>query len=582
MSNFTLTMLDASGIQRYIFGSNRLQENIGASEIVYRATTLWAFEALNEERLENNVEIKNWKTAEWGFKKEKMIERDNALKAEVVYAGGGNTLIIFRAYEDALRFTQRLTKRLLRDAPGMALAVQHVQEFRWQSEKLSDKRGELLKALAKHKQSRHPSTPILGLGVSAVCESTGLPAVRTNEGKVQVKDESISLKWGEEETRLISREILAKLTWRDFAQKRLHDFVHSKKWLGEEFDFPSDIDKLGRVKGEESYVAVVHADGNRMGKHIDAITGRIAWQDTGADNRKYVTELRKFSTAVNDANRNALESLLQRIHATCEWDKEIKQLLVAKKVPILSMDSKYWLPFRPLVFGGDDVTFLCNARLGLILATAYLSAFENEIQKAFAEEIKQKKMKPIHACAGVAMVKMHYPFARAYDLSEQLCSNAKKEYTRDESKPDCSALDWHFATSGLSGSMNAIRRREYLSDEGKELCMRPLRLRAEQNDQTGRYWENGIERIIREFQDGKEWAKRRNKVIGLREVLRAGSQTTADYRRDFDLPRLPQPDSLFIPGYVKMYPETGWIPERCVYFDAVELLDHYVTLEEIA
>jgi len=90
MSNFTLTMLDASGIQRYIFGSNRLQENIDASEIVYRATTLWAFEALNEERLENNVEIKNWKTAEWGFKKEKMIERDNALKAEVVYAGSAS------------------------------------------------------------------------------------------------------------------------------------------------------------------------------------------------------------------------------------------------------------------------------------------------------------------------------------------------------------------------------------------------------------------------------------------------------------------------------------------------------------
>lgn len=577
MSNFTLTMLDASGIQRYIFGSNRLQENIGASEIVYRATTLWAFEALNEERLENNVEIKNWKTAEWGFKKEKMIERDNALKAEVVYAGGGNTLIIFRAYEDALRFTRRLTQRLLKDAPGMALTVQHVQEFKWQSEKLSKKRGELLKALAKHKQSRHPSTPILGLGVTAVCESTGLPAARTNEGEVQVKDKSILLKWGDEEPRIISREILAKLTWRDFAQRRLKHFV-GKSWRGDDFDFPSDIDTLGRVKGEESYVAVVHADGNRMGKHIDAIADRIAWQetDTGAGNREYVNELRNFSEKVNDASLAALESLMQRMHLACDWNEETKQWMIAKKVPIISKDSKYWLPFRPLVFGGDDVTFLCNARLGLTLATAYLSAFENEI--------KQKKMNPIHACAGVAMVKMHYPFARAYDLSEQLCNNAKKEYTRDENKPDsdCSALDWHFATSGLSGSLNAIRRREYFSDEGKELCMRPLRLRAEQNDQTGRYWENGIERIIREFQDGKEWAKRRNKVIGLRDVLRAGPQTTADYRRDFDLPLLPQPDSHFIPGNVKMYREKGWIPERCVYFDAIELLDHYVSLEEIA
>jgi hypothetical protein len=32
-------------------------------------------------------------------------------------------------------------------------------------------------------------------------------------------------------------------------------------------------------------------------------------------------------------------------------------------------NDKYLLPFRPIVFGGDDVTFICDGRLGLSLAT---------------------------------------------------------------------------------------------------------------------------------------------------------------------------------------------------------------------
>jgi hypothetical protein len=33
----------------------------------------------------------------------------------------------------------------------------------------------------------------------------------------------------------------------------------------------------------------------------------------------------------------------------------------------LSNEGKICLPFRPLVYGGDDVTFVCDGRLGLVL-----------------------------------------------------------------------------------------------------------------------------------------------------------------------------------------------------------------------
>ena len=46
MSIYTLVAVDVSGIQDYVFGSNKLQHIIGASELVHRATHDWVRDAL--------------------------------------------------------------------------------------------------------------------------------------------------------------------------------------------------------------------------------------------------------------------------------------------------------------------------------------------------------------------------------------------------------------------------------------------------------------------------------------------------------------------------------------------------------
>lgn len=40
MTQFWLVIVDTTGIQSYIFGSNRLRENVGASYLVHQATQL--------------------------------------------------------------------------------------------------------------------------------------------------------------------------------------------------------------------------------------------------------------------------------------------------------------------------------------------------------------------------------------------------------------------------------------------------------------------------------------------------------------------------------------------------------------
>ncbi|RIK82030.1 hypothetical protein DCC62_00925 [candidate division KSB1 bacterium] len=556
MSNFILTMLDTSGIQPYIFGSNRLQENIGASELVYRATTLWAFEALAKANFKHNV----LKPAllDWDLDPNRAIEHDATLDAEVVYAGGGNTFIIFRNLDQAKLFAQVLTRKILEEAAGLTVVAQHLSiEWNNPDHRLDMKRKELLRKLGAHKQARLPSMPLLGLGVTAACESTGLVAVQTNE-KLKLRKE--------EETRLISREIACKLRWRNKANERLLHYLEPLP-SGTHFEFPYEIDKLGRIEGEESYVAVIHADGNGMGGHIDRIGERVAKEVDATDvakfNREYVKQIRSFSQEVNKAGLAALGAVVAELDKAIKWSKDKKKYLVSDKVPL---EDNLYLPIRPLVFGGDDVTFLCNAQLGLALATVYLKAFEYETKK------EERNLRAMHACAGIAMVKMHYPFARAYALSEQLAGNAKK-FVREEAKEDCSALDWHFALSGLSGSLGAIRKREYERSNGDKLYLRPVRLyKKDDTDQHGRYWIDGIERVIHEFQNDEKWEKRRNKVKGLREHLRLGPLEVEKYCFEYALPALPE----LIAGE-----KHGWAGDRCVYFDAIELMDHHVPLKAV-
>ncbi len=113
MSKYTVTVIDTAGIQKYIFGSNSLKHNVGASGLVHYATHNWAFEELlkmGKTNIDSNHEF-NAET----------IENDD-LKSELVYAGGGNTVILFKEKDIAKKFTKNLTCSVLMKASGLQLS----------------------------------------------------------------------------------------------------------------------------------------------------------------------------------------------------------------------------------------------------------------------------------------------------------------------------------------------------------------------------------------------------------------------------------------------------------------------------
>lgn len=552
-----VTVLDNAGIQPYIFGSNKLRENIGASYLVKQATDDWARESLEVLAKKYKQPIYFPDLSKVSSDAEPHIESGNLI-AELVYAGGGNTVLLFSGMKYAKEFTQILSKRILNDSPSINLIAVH-ENFDWNAGSLYESITHLKKnELDQKKQQRIPSSPLLGLGVTADCRSTRLVAVDTsaNHGAPQDSDY------------LISREIIAKLDVvskknRQPANQKLIEELFSKTKLQEKgLEIPLDVDDMGQSKGESSYIAIVHADGNSMGERFQNI-GK-----TSTSNREYITSIRNLSHSINEAGKAALTDVLNILIDSIDEVEQDGRIVKKIKGEITLKDN--YLPFRPIVYGGDDVTFICNGRLGLELGALYLERFAKQTVS---------DGKPLTACAGISVVKTHYPFARAYELSEALCRNAK-QYLKKEKKKEGSALDWHLAASGLIGSIGEIREREYKVPNG-DLTMRPVLIN--ETDYEWRTWQ-GLKKVIDSLnmgnwkdKDGNDVNVNRNKIIALREVLRKGSEATKEFLDAYQIPNLP------------IYPKSGcdidalslkgWLGE-CGYFDAIEAMEFYVSLTE--
>lgn len=543
MSSYIATIVDTTGIQPYIFSSNRLRENVGASYLVDMATSDWVEWALNQLGKGVYIPLQN-------------IESGNT-SAELVYSGGGNAVLLFNDIDYAKKFTNILSEKVLRNAPGLKFVVAHSEEFEW-GYKLSRIINNLKNSeLKRRKRDYNPSTPLMSLGVTASCNSTGLVAVDTSERYGIPKADSY----------LISKEIVEKLravdkAYGESANKKLRDTIFDSEKLGD-YQIPYDVDDMGRLEGDTSYIAVVHADGNSMGACFKEC-------GNGKSDREYIKAVRTLSEIVKQAGIKALKVVAEQLVVSANKD-------ATDKFPITKRNGQKYLPFRPLVYGGDDVTFVCDGRLGLTLAALYLQEFQKE---------KDLNGNSLTACAGISIVKTHYPFARAYNLSASLCGNAKK-FMREEVKrldePNFSALDWHIAASGLSGSLSEIRKREYQVPEGR-LTMRPVRLQqSEQSDGEWRTW-NDFAGVVRMFNTDPNWAGRRNKVIALREELRRGSEATRKFVSAYGLKHLPPLSKLD-----SELQQCGWtdVPklnsggERvCGYFDAIEAKEFYISLGE--
>lgn len=516
---YCVTVLDTSGIQEYVFGSNELKHIISASALVHFATHEWVYETLAALG-KTNV------SASGDFNDLQLLP--DQLDSELVYSGGGNTVLLFRDPAQAVRFTQVLSKKVLLKAPGLEIVVAHSPLYAWDDSQqpLRDAVQATITRVNQRKYARAHSTPLLGISVTADCQFTGQPAVGLNN-----------------DGRLVSAEIKAKIEAYPQAESRLDQAIPSG--FRNYKDFANNFDQVGE-KNSSSFLAVAHIDGNGMGQRVADIVANQAC----LDNRVYINTIRAFSLSIQIAAQEALRAITIEVVRN-EGGK------IGGVVPV----KGNVVPFRPIVFGGDDVTFVCDGRLGIGLARLYLEKLASyPLNSDPASSLGN--LPAMTARAGVAIVKTHFPFSQAYQLASSL-EHSAKVFIKDQGG-NLSAMDWHFAGSGPLLEIEEIRRREYKTTFG-ELCMRPVEIGSQAQ---WRSWKTFSQITQNLLEKGKT---QKNKIMALREIARNGPQAVSNFLQVGGCPELLVP----VRGYQDSE-RNGWISQHCTFFDAIEAMDFFV------
>lgn len=523
-------LLEIGRKQKYIFSSNRLAENIGASIIIRNAT----------ERDAQNI----------------YNQFEPADRPDVIYEGGGNCLYVFRSKEAGKRFAEAYSRYIITTYPGITLYLVGTELADGESVQKGINR--CYKLLAEKKNSREHTAEMMDFGNTVRCASTNLPAAPFGSSKKKYLPEGMREKNFSAES-LKKFEVAQKEQKEFFAEllKGLPERSDGKRWA-----FPVKLDELGRSMDEKSYIAVVHIDGNRMGQKIAAFNEsmkREAEESSEEFDRRYIRELGKLSREIKEKYKEAFAGTIRVLVAN------MKKLL--EPLDIVTKEDVEYLPIRPLILAGDDICFVSDGRIGI------------DITRVFLEEIKKKRVQnlPMNACGGVAIVKAHFPFSRAYDLAEELCENGK-DAIGGEKAPDASYLDWHVDQGELDENLSAIRSK-YKVQEGVYLNMRPYRVGDrpdidKANDEALYYHFTGACDIIRK--------NARSKVKGFRDIALRGPEAGEYYiksnrldEEDIGLHRTQWKSGEG--GFAAMRDGT----RRHMFYDAMEVMDVYIELEDI-
>lgn len=407
-----LVLWEVSRKQDYIFASNKLKENIGASIIIEEVTEDLPFRI------------------------------NKAYRDNLIYNGGGSSLYKFDNTDLAREFVKIISEETIRKYPGIEVFMV-IEEYDEENDKIIDKIGNAYKKLAIKKNRRTNSGTQNAFGIERICEATGLPASYRDTEDLD----------GQE--RFISEEVKLKIKKSDERSKKFD------RLLPEGVKGIKDFRDL--AKGEKNYLAVIHIDGNKMGQKFDKLKTYFSYEDGdyAKTNREYLTALRKFSDNVRDAFENAFKAMTEEIKQNQE---KIKDFTYIK-------DEKF--PVIPIIVAGDDITYVTNGKIGIESARVFLEHLnKNEIEIHDGETISLNAC----AGVAIARVSYPFSktYQLAEDLCNTAKRKITMDYPNLDK--DFSLIDWHIEQGDLMGTISEIREEHYKTLDDKNLCMRPLYL----------------------------------------------------------------------------------------------------------
>jgi len=536
-----IALYDLMGIQKFIFASNRLKENIGASNMVAMIFDKFLVEIIKYHFGPSNV-ITNMASS--GCKaSDNWIDKD----AVIISTRAGKALVLYKDLKSGREVTKELSKRVLAESGGKLSFIVHYAELTGSS--FFSIYGRLIKELEEKKQFFFHTRPLSGIAITKLETRTNLP-VQESE-----KDQYYSL---------ITRRKLFR------AEKEIKSF--SELLENKAYTFPNDLDKL-IIKGSQfSYMAVVHVDGDRMGRLIKEHMENDEKDQVSLEQAIY--NYSTFSEELACAYRNALKKTVTGLANAVEKNKLSFTLPNSE-----GSTSETFIPFRPLILNGDDVTYITHGKIGLSFTKKYLENLSKEKIKYGNTEIKHT------ASAGVLITKIKFPFSQAYGLVNDLTRSAKLKglivQEMNEKQERGFWVDFHVLQTNSTENLERIREKQY-DLAGKEKA-RPLKLQDLEMKQYNLLWRpwvvgksgsdysiHHLIKLINEFSNQKAWPRSKLKDLqnSFGHSLRQLRESISFLKfRGLELPQFTGLGNLSDPFKTKDY--------TTPYYDALEMINYY-------
>ena len=522
-------LFDTRSIQNYIFAGNRLKTNIGASYIVERVFDDVLLPVVREILGQDELDADTWQDVDepqWA---------ELSVTARVGYIGGGNALLLFResTAEETLRaIVTAFTKKLLICAPGLRTGAAIGTVELAADGSFSEEHGltALVHALKEGQNTVFPCVNVPYTGLTLDCRESDEAANAWDAGEKRFYAWEVEMKLradnGGRDAAPAERCLMRKLASVLPAEEQ-GDFMDG-------YAFPMEFSQLGQRRTEND-IAIVHIDGNNMGRKFQ--------------NCRTLTLRKNMSRAIRRKTIVVFTALVQEIIGNIgTYERELS----------LGHDAegRRFLPVRPLVLGGDDMTFVCAGKVAV----------------SYAKFIMERLMdKNIASCAGVTIMNASYPFFRGYQMAEELCSAAKNRMRSMEAgqESDSCWLDYAILHGEQDPTLEQFRAQEYSGARGG-LHYGPYRVDADARD---------AESLAALMQGARAMRTElpRSKVKELRRVLSYGEHEQRQFMAQLRHLHMRLPD---VPAW-RAYEDVLWAEGRTPYVDAIELMDYIIADGEV-
>lgn len=419
------------GIQSFIFQTNKLKEIVGGSELVEEICTA----EFEESVLSNGIKF----------------EKDN-----VILQAAGNIKYQFNSREDCQKIVKNFPRKVMEMAPGITVSQAVIElkddiTYKDALQHLEDK------LRIQRNKAKYTSNQISHFMLGETARRTGGIGVKYEKGN-----------------EVIDASQHAKLNFNQSANRRLYesltglDYVKDNQKIFDMSDLTGSREiegQLQTVSSKGNWIAVVHADGNNLGKKLITMYQKL-------EDNLIKDTIKEFSKTLDKVTKLASQKAYAETIA-----------------PIIESDKLTKIPIRPIVIGGDDFTAVLRGDLAVAFTNTFLKGFEQFSKKLFSEMEKDLKLEKFNlglsdglsACAGIAFIKPKYPFHYGADLAEELCSKAKKHSKLINTEFPPSSLLFHKVQSSFIDDMEEIDKQELTTKDGLRFDYGPYFL----NEQSG-------------------------------------------------------------------------------------------------